>query len=136
MKKIPRWGRWVIGAAVVVVIALVAGPFIYIHFIEKDPPPRLALSPVTTTTGGLATQSTTSTPSSGISHTPATLTGTWKIGTGTTAGYRVNEVLFGQRNSRGTNVERDREYHDRRHEGDQRQLHGRHDDRDERPVPA
>ena len=37
------WMKWAIAAAVVIVLGLVAGPFIYINFIKDDAPERFAL---------------------------------------------------------------------------------------------
>ncbi len=86
----PRWKRWVVVGVVVVIFVVVAVPFIYFTFIQGDPPPKLSLSTVTTTTdaGGSSGHGTT-----------ATLAGTWKVGAGSTAGYRVKETLFGQSNT-------------------------------------
>jgi polyisoprenoid-binding protein YceI len=79
------WLRWVIGGVALVLVLVVGGPFVYIHFIEGDPPPKLSLSTATT-------------PSTvaGARTTVAPLAGTWKVGPGSTAGYRAKEVLFGQ----------------------------------------
>jgi polyisoprenoid-binding protein YceI len=82
------WLKWVIGGVVVALVLVVGGPFVYIHFIEGSPPPKLSLS-TTTTTAGSGT-------GTGASGTAAPLAGTWKIGAGSTAGYRVQEDLFGQ----------------------------------------
>jgi polyisoprenoid-binding protein YceI len=79
-----RWPRWLIGGVVVVAVLVVGGPFVYIHFIEGPAPAKLSLSTPTTP------QVTTS------SGTRAPLAGTWKVGTGSTAGYRIQETLFGQ----------------------------------------
>ena len=81
-----RLRRWMIGAAVVVLVLAVGGPFVYIHFIEGSAPPKLALpnhkTPVTR---------------GDRSETAATsVTGTWHVGSGSVAGYRVEEVLIGQ----------------------------------------
>jgi polyisoprenoid-binding protein YceI len=75
----------------VVLVLVVGGPFVYIHFIEGPAPAPLSLS--TTTTPKVTTGGTTAATSTGGS---GTLAGTWKIGTGSTAGYRVKEDLFGQ----------------------------------------
>jgi polyisoprenoid-binding protein YceI len=85
------WLKWVIGGVVVALVLVVGGPFVYIHFIEGNPPPKLSLSTTTTptTTAGTGT-------STGTTDTSAPLAGTWKIGAGSTAGYRVQEDLFGQ----------------------------------------
>ena len=80
-----HWKRWIIGGVVVLVVAVVGGPFVYIHFIEGKAPAPLALSsqPAATVAPGRATSLTT-------------IDGTWNVTTGSQAGYRVNEVLFGQ----------------------------------------
>jgi polyisoprenoid-binding protein YceI len=72
----------VLGTVVVIFLAL-AGPFIYIHFIEGPPPAKLAL-PTASATKTPAASSTTS------------LNGTWNIAKGSVVGYRVSEVLLGQ----------------------------------------
>ena len=79
-----------IGAAVVVVIAAVAGPYIYIHFIEGPAPAKLELPAASST-------STTSATSQGSATTSSSsVSGTWNVGSGSLAGYRVQEVLLGQ----------------------------------------
>ena len=83
-----HWARWIIGALVAIVVLAVAVPFVYFQFIQGDPPPKLSLS-------------TTTTPTSppGETGASAPLDGTWKVGSGSTAGYRVKETLFGQSNT-------------------------------------
>ena len=81
---------WVIGGVLVLLLALVGGPFVYINFIKDDAPAPLSLDDapsVTTTTspGGVAASAT-----GGVD-------GTWSVATGSTAGYRVQEILFGQK---------------------------------------
>ncbi len=71
-----------IALAAVVVLA-VGGPFVYIHFIEGKAPAKLSLS------------SSSSAPSS----SKGGVDGTWKISSGSVAGYRVHEILFGQTNT-------------------------------------
>jgi polyisoprenoid-binding protein YceI len=86
----PRhWLRWLIGSVVVLVGLAVAGPFVYIHFFNGSAPAALSLSSTPTasaTSGGAA--STTATATS--------VAGTWTVGSGSTVGYRVSEVLLGQ----------------------------------------
>jgi len=82
--------KWLIGIAVAAVVLVVGGTFVYIHFIEPDPKPPLTLSTVTPTTLGSGSKA--------ASSTPVALAGAWKIANGTTVGYRVKEVLFGQDN--------------------------------------
>jgi polyisoprenoid-binding protein YceI len=82
-----RWLRLAIGVPVALVVLVVGGTFVYIHFIESDPPPPLTFS------------SESSGPSS---DAPAPLVGgvdgTWTVTDKSIAGYRVKEVLFGQDN--------------------------------------
>jgi polyisoprenoid-binding protein YceI len=77
----------VIGAAVVVILAATLGPYVYIHFIEGPAPAKLELPESSTTTHGSGGSVPTS--SAGIA-------GTWNVGPGSKAGYRVQEVLLGQ----------------------------------------
>ena len=77
-----------IGVAVVVVVVAFLGPYVYIHFIEGPAPSKLELPKTPTTTSSTTAGSATSTPSS--------LDGTWNVGAGSMAGYRVQEVLLGQ----------------------------------------
>jgi polyisoprenoid-binding protein YceI len=88
--RMPRhWVRWVVGAVVVVAALAVGGPLIYIHFFNGSAPAALSLSSTPTasaTSGGGASTTTTTT----------SVAGTWTIGSGSTVGYRVNEVLLGQ----------------------------------------
>src|SRR5262249_21327792 len=89
-----RWIWWLGGGIVVVIIALIAGPFIYIHFIESDPPPKLQVTPGTSPSNSASPAASDST-----NDASAPLAGTWKVGSGSQAGYRVKEVLFGQDNT-------------------------------------
>jgi polyisoprenoid-binding protein YceI len=82
-----RRSTWLVGIPIVVVLALVAGPFIYINFIQEDAPDRLTLTDRTSDEDVAA--SDPSTGDSGIG-------GTWQVADGSIAGYRVKEVLFGQ----------------------------------------
>jgi polyisoprenoid-binding protein YceI len=75
--------RWIIGAVVVVVVLAVGGPFIYIHFFNQAP-------------AALSLPASSSSSSSSSSSGPVSLAGTWTITSGSTVGYRVNEVLLGQ----------------------------------------
>ena len=79
----------VLGVVAVVAIAAVAGPYIYIHFIEGPAPAKLELPKVSGTTS-------TSQASQGLAITASSLSGTWNVGSGSLAGYRVQEVLVGQ----------------------------------------
>jgi polyisoprenoid-binding protein YceI len=79
------------GTVVVLAVALVAGPFIYIHLIEGPPPATLSLPKN-------QTGSTTSTTAAGAS-TVSSIDGTWNVGSGSIVGYRVQEVLIGQQST-------------------------------------
>jgi len=81
------WKKWLVVGAVVVAVLAVAGPYVYIHFIEGDAPKRLSLS---------SQGSSSTTPDPSAASQP--LDGAWKVGTGSQAGYRVKEILFGQNN--------------------------------------
>ena len=74
------------GAAAVVVVLALGGPFVYIHFIEGPPPPKLTL-PTTPSSTDTASDVTSDITSVG---------GTYHVGAGSEAGYRVTEVLVGQ----------------------------------------
>ena len=95
-----RWTRWVVGGVVVAALLLVGGPFIFIHFIEKSAPAPLTLSTDPTNVG--ASQSSATSPAAGglgATPSPAGATVTWKVSSGSEAGYRVGETLFGQSNT-------------------------------------
>jgi len=106
------WMKWAIAAAAVVVLTLVAAPFIYINFIKDDPPERFALdespssgatSPGTIAADPPATGVTTAGPTTTAAAAPEATAaaagaadGQWVVGPGSAVGYRVVEVLFGQ----------------------------------------
>ena len=81
-----RW-KWLAGGLGVLVVLGVAGPFVYIHLIEGPAPAKLSLPtshPKSTST------------SSGASTASSDVNGTYHVGSGSAAGYRVSEVLVGQ----------------------------------------
>ena len=86
-KKRRRLVLGVIGAAVVIVLAAFLGPYIYIHFIEGPAPAKLEL-PKSSTDDLQRLE--------GSAATSSSLDGTWNVGAGSMAGYRVQEVLVGQ----------------------------------------
>src|SRR3954447_22945483 len=79
-----HWARWIIGGLLAIVVLVVGGTYVYVHFIEGPAPAPLSLS---------------TTPTSAPTGTSAPLDGAWKVGGGSTAGYRVKETLFGQHNT-------------------------------------
>jgi len=91
------WMKWAIAAVVVVILGVVGGPFVYINFIKEDAEEELASSCVAADAAtGATTGGSAFTPSGGGSIDPAGVAGTWTVGPGSTVGYRVVEVLFGQ----------------------------------------
>ena len=109
------WMKWAIGIAVVVVLGVVGGPFVYINFIKDDPPDRFALdddaasssttaAAVTASTSGAGATSpgtsTTTGPATSTTGAAAVASGvdsSWTVDPAASAvGYRVVEVLFGQ----------------------------------------
>jgi polyisoprenoid-binding protein YceI len=88
LSKVRRLRKWVIAGAVVVVVLAVAGPYVFIHFIEGPAPAKLVLPKGQGTSGG-STQA-------GAAVDVGKLAGTWNVGAGSVAGYRVAEVLIGQ----------------------------------------
>jgi polyisoprenoid-binding protein YceI len=94
-----RWVRWLLVSVAALVVAAVAGPFLYIHFFDGSTPAALSLTPSTSApaSGSTASGSTASggTQTAGTAAS-GSVTGTWTVGSGSTVGYRVNEVLLGQ----------------------------------------
>ena len=106
------WLKVVIGVVVVALLAVTAGPFIYIHFIKDDAPKKFSVNdgPIAASTASSTASSTTGSSSTTASSTATTATalsstgGAKAAGSGQSytltsasqAGYRVVEVLFGQ----------------------------------------
>jgi polyisoprenoid-binding protein YceI len=90
-----NWQRWAIGALAGIVVLVVGIPFIYIHFVEGKAPAPLKLTTQSTTTtvvAGTAGASTAANATVGVD-------GAWKVTSGSRAGYRIKETLFGQSNT-------------------------------------
>ena len=77
-----------IRVAVVVILAVTLGPYVYIHFLEGPAPAELEL-PKSSTTTSHTSGGSSSTSSSSIA-------GTRNVGADSRAGYRVQEALVGQ----------------------------------------
>jgi polyisoprenoid-binding protein YceI len=86
-----RWLWWIAGGVAAVAVLAVGGTYIYIHFIEGPAPAPLGLK---------ATKGDVATPPGqpGRSASAGPLAGTWRVASGSLAGYRVKEVLLGQSN--------------------------------------
>jgi polyisoprenoid-binding protein YceI len=89
-----RWLRWMIGVPIALVVAVTAGTWLYLNVIRDAPPERLTLDSENggdaDANGTTTTTTTTGGPSNGVD-------GAWKATTGSQAGYRVSEILNGQR---------------------------------------
>src|SRR5688572_31656864 len=85
--------KWIVGVVVVVVLAVVVAPWVYINFIREDAEPEFQLTDATgtvpDTTGAASDTTAPAASASGID-------GTWSVSAGSSAGYRAKEVLFGQ----------------------------------------
>lgn len=93
----------VIAAILVVVVAVVAVPFIYINFVKDDAPARLQVGGVAQDddggdgpAGGAAAVEDCEGGAIPAGGGSGDVSGTWAVGDGSCAGYRVEEVLFGQ----------------------------------------
>jgi polyisoprenoid-binding protein YceI len=82
-----RW-RWTVAGVIAVVVLAVAGPFVYINFVKSDAP-----APLIAATTAPTTPATTQ---AGQSASDGSIAGTYSVTSGSQAGYRVKEVLFGQ----------------------------------------
>jgi len=96
-RKRRHWLRWVLGGIAVLVVAAVAGPFIYIHFIEGNAPAPFRLRSGASASTGASTGASPGSASAAAAS--GALAGTWTVGPGSEAGYRVQEVLFGQQHT-------------------------------------
>jgi len=88
LSRVRRLRKWIIAGVVVVVVLAVAGPYVFIHFIEGPAPAKLVLPKGQGTAAGSGP--------SGATVDLSKLDGTWNVGAGSVAGYRVGEVLIGQ----------------------------------------
>jgi polyisoprenoid-binding protein YceI len=85
--------KWLI-AAVAAVVVIVVGGFIAIKAVEGGSTKVLTLPNVTS-----VTTASGSTDTSSASTAAVNVDGTWKVSSGSTAGYRVQETLFGVSNT-------------------------------------
>jgi polyisoprenoid-binding protein YceI len=74
--------KWVVVGLGLVALLLIGGPYFFFNVIEGHAPAKLQLPPAIGTASGTLT--------------PGPVTGTWTVGAGSLAGYRVDEILFGQ----------------------------------------
>ena len=98
------WIKLAVAIPLALVVLAVGGTWVYINLIKDDPPERLSLDTDTSTTTDGSTATTATTATTGTTDTTTTASGatgdgvegTWKVTSGSQAGYRVKEVLFGQ----------------------------------------
>jgi len=83
--------KWVLGVVVGIAVAIPVGTYIFIHFIEGDPPAKLSLDSTSQAKAGSAT---TTPPATG--GTGADTSGNWRPTPASVVGYRIKETLFGQ----------------------------------------
>lgn len=74
--------KWVVLGLALAAAVLFGGPYIFFNLIEGNPPSRLHLPPAAGVASGPVA--------------PGPVSGTWVVSTGSQAGYRVHELLFGQ----------------------------------------
>jgi polyisoprenoid-binding protein YceI len=111
-----RFWKWIAGGVAVVLLAVVGAPFVYIHFIEGDPPPRISFADAdkanaaaaattlpgaggnstTTTSGSTGTSTATTSPPANATPLSGGIAGPWQATNTSLFGYRVKEKLFGQ----------------------------------------
>ena len=89
----PRLTKWIIALPLAALLLVLGGTWTYINVLHDDAPARLTLEGVVT---GNVPATTATTAAGATTEVPVTFDGTWLAGTGSQAGYRVNEVLFGQ----------------------------------------
>jgi polyisoprenoid-binding protein YceI len=92
-RGVPGWAKLGIGAFIVLVVAAVGGPYVYIHFVEGKAPAPLSVNTSTSPASSTSPSATSSSASS------TSLDGAWSVGSGSVVGYRVHETLLGQSNT-------------------------------------
>lgn len=99
------WIKLAIAVPLALAVLATAGTWVYINLIKEDAPERLTLGSgaadgagaTSTIAAGESTDTTGATDTTAAGAAPSTgVDGTWKVTTGSQAGYRVKEVLFGQ----------------------------------------
>ncbi len=93
-----RWIRWLIAGAVVLVVAVVGGPFVYIHFVSGSAPAPFSVRSASGATPSASAAGGQSAGSGNVAAAARSIDGTWQVAPGSEVGYRVKEVLFGQDN--------------------------------------
>src|SRR5450432_2857408 len=79
-----HWWRWVFASVATVLVLGVAGSFVFLHFFISPAPAPLGLPPLSAT---------------GPAADGSSIDGTWTVGSGSLAGYRVQDDFLWQRGS-------------------------------------
>ena len=83
--------KWIIALPIAALLLVLGGTWTYINVLRDDAPARLVLE------GNVSDNlPATSTTTAAGATAPASFDGTWVASTGSQAGYRVDEILFGQ----------------------------------------
>lgn len=93
-----RWLKVAIAGPLAAVALAIAASWVYLNVIKEDAPERLSLDAGTGPSGTSASTTTAGAADGTTGSTTAGtgIDGTWKVASGSEAGYRVKEVLFGQ----------------------------------------
>jgi polyisoprenoid-binding protein YceI len=91
---VPRLTKWIIALPLAALLLALGGTWTYINVLHDDAPARLTLEGAVTENVPATTATTAA--AGATTEVPATFDGTWLASTGSQAGYRVKEVLFGQ----------------------------------------
>lgn len=96
---VKRRRTWLIGIPVLIVLAAIIGPFVYINFIEGEPSSQLTFDDISSAGAGPASTAPGTGGASTASGAAAAISvdGNWAVASGSQAGYRVAETLFGQK---------------------------------------
>jgi polyisoprenoid-binding protein YceI len=86
-----RWWKWAVGGGAAILLVAVGVFLLYWYVIKDDAPARLSLDDVSSQTTAGSSSATDDPPSASTD-----ISGTYKASSGSTAGYRAKEVLFGQ----------------------------------------
>ena len=92
------WIKLAVAIPLALAVLAVGGTWVYINLIKEDAPERLSLDTDTSSTTAAAGAGTTTstTAAAETSSSAEGVDGTWTVTSGSQAGYRVKEVLFGQ----------------------------------------
>src|SRR5437763_165658 len=94
-RGVPLWAKVAIATFVVLLVAGVGGPYVYIHFIEGKAPTPLSVD----TSSSPAPAASSAAPATSGEPTSSSVNGTWAVASGSVVGYRVHEILLGQSNT-------------------------------------